>query len=561
VLNVRDVEPLLDADELLYTKDRQNLVPDLFLHGVLEDLEAQCKANFVAFAEFASSNDIRTDDLQHVTLRKREDLAFLDTSSTRQLWISSKSHMQAVETRLRKTLQEAQDAAAVTHLDPSNFQAPRPVIAHLANAVLSKEQSSTGGNISLEENGLRFTPRSALEQEASQAHEQHQNLVRRIISDIQRDGHCIHTRGSVSSSALVGDVKDHWWQENIPLENLDDQSTICFITAEHLQSARDLLLTMAIEVAERSYHERDLSTDVVFGPEVLQSLTTSFTSPQLSSILIAKDSQLLPIISSSFAERLSHLQSRVNTTYQTTVRAQLLAPTQLYAAGCGLVSDTSLRSKLTSYTHEYLQSDLLPAAIASILNPSTIPSKATHAEVLKLQTSLAEASTMDDIESALRRLARRTKVATNFDDHELQCIKRDILSTKIAGMRSMKRASDVLQNLLWTLLATAPFPAPAPEPGLEPDQKRKEALWVSSGKDTTRMIKYYRQVAEAGQGERIWAAWGEELSDFRDKVKEGETSEGIKGDMAALAERALQAWLSNGYTEPAREGSENGVDT
>lgn len=561
VLNVRNVDSFLDSDDLLYTKDRQHLVPELILQGVLEDLEAQCAANFVDFADFASSRDLRGDDLQDIILRKRKGLTFVDSAGSRELWITSNAHLQEAETRLRKVLQEAQDAAAVTYIDASKFQAPRSVLKYLVDAVLSAEEYLEESDIRLDKNGFHFTPRSALEQEANQVQEQHQVLVQRIVSNVQRDGYCIHTGEAGSGSALVKDVKEHWRQESSPLETLEDQSTICFITAEHLQSVRDALLTEVAEVAERLYNDRDLGTDVVFDPEVLQVLIKSSKTPRLSSILVAKDPQLSSMISSSFAERLSSLQSIVHTAYQNAVRVQLLAPTQLYTTSCGLVSDTSLRAKLTPYTHEYLQKDLLPAAIVSILNPSTIPSKATHAEVLRLQTSIAEASTIEDIETALRRLARRTKVSTSFDGYELQTIKRNILETKIKSMRNMKRDSDVLQNLLWILLATVPFPAPESGPEVE-EQQHKEALWISSGKDTTRMIKLYRQIAETVQVEGgQWAAWGEELNNFRDAVKEGKTSDGIKEDMAALAERALTSWLGRGYAGHTKEGGEKVVDT
>ncbi|GAB7345914.1 hypothetical protein MBLNU457_4150t1 [Dothideomycetes sp. NU457] len=555
VLNIQSIESLLDPNELLYTEDRQNLVPELLTQGILDGLEAQCQANFVAFTDFAESRDLRRNDLRQVVTRKREDLAFLDVHG---MWITSKSHLHDIETRLRKALQEAQDAAAVTYIDRSNFEAPRIVIAHLARVLLSDMQCAVKGDIIVEENGYRFTPRSALQREASQAKEQHENLVRQIVSDVQHDGYYIHTQEGGSSSALVTDVKDRWRQQSLLLEVLEDQSSICFITTEHLLSVRKAISWEAMEIAGKSYHERDIGTDVVFGSDVLQSLTKSSKTPQLTSILFSKDPQLPSRISSSFAERLSVLQSRVQTTFQNAVRAQLLAPTQLYTAGCGLVSDPSLRSKLISYTHEYLQKDLLPAAVASILNPSTIPSKAVYAEALKLQTSLSEASTIDDIETALRRLARRTKINTSFRDNELQCIKRDILETKIKNMKSMKRDSDVLQNLLWILLATVPFPAS--ESGIDPSE-RKEALWVSSGKDTTRMIKFYRQIAETVQGEQSWAAWGEELSNFRDAVKEGKSSESIKEDMAALAEGAVRSWLDNGHLEPTEETSERAPDT
>ncbi|KAH0137418.1 hypothetical protein KCU82_g18288, partial [Aureobasidium melanogenum] len=78
----------------------------------------------------------------------------------------------------------------------------------------------------------------------------------------------------------------------------------------------------------------------------------------------------------------------------------------------------------------------------------------------------------------------------------------------------MKRSSDLLQNVIWVLLA-----------------RQREGLYMSSGKDTSRMIKMVKENdADAGAKLEVW----------RDLVKQGKDTDDTKKEMREVAANAVE---------------------
>lgn len=85
---------------------------------------------------------------------------------------------------------------------------------------------------------------------------------------------------------------------------------------------------------------------------------------------------------------------------------------------------------------------------------------------------------------------------------------------KVAAMKKMKRSSDLLQNVIWILLA-----------------RDREGLYMSSGKDTSRMIKMVRE-------HDVEAA--KKLEEWKDLVKQGKDTEDTKKEMRDVAASAVE---------------------
>jgi hypothetical protein len=85
---------------------------------------------------------------------------------------------------------------------------------------------------------------------------------------------------------------------------------------------------------------------------------------------------------------------------------------------------------------------------------------------------------------------------------------------KVAAMKKMKRGSDLLQNVIWILLA-----------------RDREGLYMSSGKDTSRMIKMVKEGdAEAAK----------KLEEWKDLIKQGKDTEDTRREMRNLAAKAVE---------------------
>jgi len=82
-------------------------------------------------------------------------------------------------------------------------------------------------------------------------------------------------------------------------------------------------------------------------------------------------------------------------------------------------------------------------------------------------------------------------------------------------MRKLPRASDILQNLVWVLLACA-----------------TNGLYMSAGKDTTRMIRQYQAISDDVETAM-------KLSTWRDALKADKGDAEMVREMRSMAEEAV----------------------
>jgi hypothetical protein len=85
-------------------------------------------------------------------------------------------------------------------------------------------------------------------------------------------------------------------------------------------------------------------------------------------------------------------------------------------------------------------------------------------------------------------------------------------------MKKMKRGSDLLQNVIWILLA-----------------KGREGLYMSSGKDTSRMIKMVKEGDAEAAGK---------LEEWKELVKQGKDTEDTRKEMRDVAARAVEELMA-----------------
>ena len=104
----------------------------------------------------------------------------------------------------------------------------------------------------------------------------------------------------------------------------------------------------------------------------------------------------------------------------------------------------------------------------------------------------------------------------------LQTHRKAILKQKVEAMKRMKRASDLLQNITWILLTD-----------------KREGLFMSSGKDTSRMIKLVKE----DDGEM-----GVKLEGWRDLVKGGKDTDAERKEMRELAVKVFEEMGDAGST-------------
>ncbi|EMC97888.1 hypothetical protein BAUCODRAFT_406828 [Baudoinia panamericana UAMH 10762] len=212
----------------------------------------------------------------------------------------------------------------------------------------------------------------------------------------------------------------------------------------------------------------------------------------------------------------------------TSLHTYLLAPLRLYQNGIRIVEDTTLQSHLEDYLGDHFRSEVVPATITHIQELDMLEKARKEKAVVQIRKMV---SSKERTLSVLFDAA--TKCAASLDvpspsNAEIQRIKHDTLRQRATILQKLSRGSDVLQHLVWILLA----------------KEVRDALFMSAGRDTTRMIKLYQTlVGKQGQGN------GNEVSAnlgaWRDALKSGQDEPAMLAEVKALGAKAVAEVVGN----------------
>ena len=231
------------------------------------------------------------------------------------------------------------------------------------------------------------------------------------------------------------------------------------------------------------------------------------------------------------------ITSAVHTTFSTlsatdrfdfveTAQLRLVSPITLHAASLDAVTDDVLKSRLDTYATEMLKTDILPAAIQHLRASNLLQrDKSRTKDIEKFSLAISSAQSVADISSSSAKLCRKQKIDAPTPA-QLREAKLQTIRTKLESMnrkRPAMRGSDVLQNTIWILLCAAVH-----------KQSGQDVLFLSSGKDTTRMIKLYQGFAGA-EGK-----YAKQLEVWKDKLKAGQAGDEETKEMRQAAEASLE---------------------
>ncbi|EME38752.1 hypothetical protein DOTSEDRAFT_83455 [Dothistroma septosporum NZE10] len=189
--------------------------------------------------------------------------------------------------------------------------------------------------------------------------------------------------------------------------------------------------------------------------------------------------------------------------------ARLIMPFQLYVAGISSIEDATLKQHLEDFVADHFRLEVVPQIVKAAREQSLLSDRSRERDMDKFRTTSAEAKNFAALQACMSKLQKKLKIEVASSE-VVKHAKYRTLQAAVKSMRHMSRGSDVLQNLIWILLA-----------------RHSEGLFMSSGKDTSRMIKQYSIVGDAEMATN--------LSTWRDLLKAGEQT---KDDMNAMQEAA-----------------------
>ncbi|KAI6870806.1 hypothetical protein KC338_g2930 [Hortaea werneckii] len=514
-LGVVDIDWLIKSNptDLFWDRGSQALLPKPVTQEVKQSIAALLEQQVCRSTRLQSEFDLLSDSLSRLLESGTHELgqvqSFEDDESGEPYYYSSKLATQTEENIL-SCLQGVRDEKV--DLTSRYPDVPSALLHHWAEkAVDALEQGK--GDLEFSTGRLLFVPTAYTtilqERQHKEKSQKVQSYVERLLSDgvarIEVSEATENTRQEVEAEAAQRAGQAISTQ---PSTRTND--TILFLSSS-LESSLGQLKSRVPSVATDVWHERDgsASLDSVVS-RVLQALQ------ELSTDLLEKEVLETPCqeeIANAAGGFLGELQEREAEEFAQHVKQRLIAPIVLYVKGVASITDQTLKQHLEEFLGDHFRREAIPSVTQQAKEAHLLVDKGRKREFEKMQQACAESKTLPDIQAAVNKFARKQKIEAP-DADRLRTIKQQTLQQRVKSMRGTKRGSDLLQNLIWVLLSHC-----------------SDGLFMSSGKDTTRMIKQYQAVGDEARGKRL-EAW-------RDLLKAGNESKADLQDMRALAAQVI----------------------
>ena len=280
----------------------------------------------------------------------------------------------------------------------------------------------------------------------------------------------------------------------------------------------------------RKYVEKDAALERRFQPIQVAEPSISHTIDILRGLRDRYEAHHRITITSAVHTTFSTLSATDRFDFIEATQLKIVAPVSLYAASLEVVADEALKSRLDTYTTEILKTDILPAAIQHLRSTNLLQrEKSRTKDMEKFSLAISSAQSLSDISSSSAKLCRKQKIdapsPAQLREAKLQATRQKVESMN--RKRPAMRGSDVLQNTLWILLCAAVY-----------RHSGQDVLFLSSGKDTTRMIKFYQNLPGNSADD------GKKLEVWKDKLKAGQAGDEEIREMRDAAGAAVEEMSS-----------------
>lgn len=525
-LDLEKADWLLDCydGQIYYSKDLQSLFSTKEAQDIAGRISDQAREDFVDVAGFLSEQDISNQSCEQL-------LDAAPNLNLRHFSLSDGRHIIAENTfvdRMKDTLFSAMKDARGERVDLTSSE--RPSLPLEINLRLAEEVVQQHGHHDalLEQEGgkIIYVPADYHDLQKKKQEQTRQSAIEAAVNDLSSQGYCDSLN---DSEGLVTDVMSRYREQHSDIELVSfDQSakgakSLSTIVAKKLQVSTVMIeLDGVIANTVRADRQADASSASLNALET--SLCDETSHLGLTKRLLNSTAHR-QILEASVASAVKAVQDTKDERFAFICRDSFLAPLELHSQGLRTVPEKTLNDRLSQYIGEHFRLEVVPALVQAI-QTETLNDKARTRDMDKLSAVSAQAKTLADVQFAASKLCRKQKIEPPNDD-ELSSTKQAILRQKLRLMKRMSRGSDVLQNLLWILLA-----------------QNSNGLFLSSGKDTSRMIKHYQSVGDAEKGRR--------LGEWRDALKAGRQSDEDVHEMKTMAEEVIETMYgiaNNGHPE------------
>ncbi|KAK3674399.1 hypothetical protein LTR78_005868 [Recurvomyces mirabilis] len=556
LLNIDSTDWLLACYEqpLYYSHDGRQILSIPEVAEILDDAFGHAGVKSFDAASFATKHDLSRSTL-HLLLESSPDskkLHWWEDPSTKSSHVYSTVLWQAVLKYLElvaKSSYAKSEFAEGLDLCSHFPSVPGGLLLGLAQAFAAKtSDSSPAGEWQLLKGRAVFIPASHVHDLESKKEAARRAHVEQCVEGISTRGFC-----KVDELDLLSQIRQQYIAR-YPEHNVEDglievtpdgdvgPSVHTYMARpSYLHEAMQSLHIAAPQESARIWHARDGSeNNIKLIAAVFKSLIDE-THRELQRAML-QSQPYRSEVEKTIVTALERQGAQDAVAFEKIILERLVNPVQLYTLGVANTRDDTLVQHLNEFLCDYSRRDVLPTIISTLQEDRLILDKSRKKDFEKMAEAISQAKILPDVQAAITKLARKQKLIQP-SEIELVSAKRTTLEQKARQLRNKKivRGSDVLQNCIWISLA-----------------EKTDGLYMSSGKDTTRMIKLYSTIAGA-DGEDGGIA--EKLSGCRDALKAGKEDQQMLDIMRDLAVERAEAWCAAHATGPSTEEPTRQSDT
>jgi glutamyl/glutaminyl-tRNA synthetase len=531
LLEIRDADWLLAPyhGPLTYSQDGRTLIPNIELRSILDALVEATDRGFVDTSNWSAKHDIHKDSLQSALDREAETYGTqeIQCHSPRpgKRYMFRQSNLGSTQAAVEQAIRDARPEKC--DLSSRLSDIPVDLLDWTARSVARSQDLD--GDIDFINGKVIFTPSEYHSANQQKLEEARKKKIDQAIEDAENEGFTYLSDSNDQSikSGVSARISRAGIAGKLRVLDLDDESLVVATQSSFDQALKDLV-DAAVKQTTLLWNKH--TDEPPSDTQILSNLAA--TKPLAAHIL---NSNHRITISSAVHTTFSTLSATDRFDYVEVAQLRIISPIILHAASLDAVSDDALKSRLDTYATELLKTDILPAAIQHLRTSNLLQrDKSRTKDMEKFSLAISSAQSLADISSSSAKLCRKQKIDPPTPS-QLREAKLQALRAKLESMnrkRPAMRGSDVLQNTLWISLSAA-----------VQKQSRQDVLFVSSGKDTTRMIKFY-QGLEGGDGELA-----KKLEIWKDKLKAGQAGEEEIKEMKETAGMAVESMVSRDQTD------------
>lgn len=503
-----------------YARNDQ-IIPSALAEEIFDELWTVAGDRVVDLEQFATKKDIDIVSLDSLTEAWRaqgRELMDVQTDGSKK-HVCQKNLHGRVQDDIANAMRNANDQRC--ELDRFNRGLSSSKIAKMAKDLLARDETLEGAIDQI--NGVvTFTPSAYAHAQRADRIETYNSLVNDLTSKLQSQGYVAiepstYSKKLEDADKTVQDLIEEIQALEVDVESISSGESTLLAQKSPIEAAITELESLMSKSALNAWTARERgapvpSFDHRAGKEV-ETLAAEEADIELYRLLL--DTSYRQEISQIFDSRIQDLAEEDRLRFITFFHEKIISPVEAYARGVATASDATLKQHLEEFVGDYFRREYLPEILKTAKNEGLLKDKTRAREVDKMSHACDEAKTLSSILMSVQKCARKLKVEAPSSDTLAQT-KNRLLEQRLQVLRKMKRGSDVLQNLIWVLLA-----------------RETDGLYMSSGKDTTRMIKLYAAVG--GHSEAV-----KKLEGWKELLKSGQESKDIVAEMRELAGKNVE---------------------